>query len=60
MKPALYTVIIGYRASDVQTDNYTSGDVIARTAKEAIRKIRLSHGEYVAEVRLVKRLEEKA
>ena len=55
LSDAMYRVEIGMNYRDIITDNMRAVTLIAKTATEAIKRIPLERGEYVAQVTMIKR-----
>ena len=55
LRDAMYRVEIGMNYRDIITDNMRAVTLIAATATEAIKRVPLERGEYVAQVSLIKR-----
>lgn len=59
LQDGMYKVTIGYKSGETQADNWSSVNVMARDAARAIKRVALERGEYIAEVHLVERLDER-
>lgn len=55
LSDAMYRVEVGMNYRDIITDNMRAVTLIAATATEAIKRVQLERGEYVAQVSLIKR-----
>ena len=55
LSDAMYRVEIGMNYRDIITDNMRVVTLIAKTATEAINRVPLERGEYVAQVAMIKR-----
>ena len=53
---AMYEIRIGRNVRNYQTDHWGEEKVLARNVKDAIKQIKLGHGEYISEVKLLSRV----
>jgi len=56
LEQAVFQVKLGINFRDLQSDNWSSRNVMALNAIQAIKAIKLERGEYVVEVHLLHRL----
>jgi hypothetical protein len=55
MKTGLFEIALGRKKGIDECDNWSTKTVLAKTAIDAIKKIRLKDGEFIVEVRLLGR-----